>query len=104
MLAPFHFHDRPCVIEIRELTSEDERREAVPLLRQLWTDTEPSDVLEWTAEDEYRLFGGFVEDELVGVAGVLVGHLLHRVTSGFTIPSWIDPAGEKDTGPRFYIS
>lgn len=65
-------------MNIRELTSRDERREAVPLLRQLWTDADPSDVLEWTAEEEYRLFGGFVGDELVGVAGVLVGHLLHH--------------------------
>lgn len=65
-------------MEIRELTDETERREAVPILRQLWSDADPDDVLEWTADDEYRLFGGFVEDELVGVAGVLVKHVLHH--------------------------
>lgn len=35
-------------------------------------------MLEWTADDEYHLFGGFVERELVGVAGVLLPHVLHH--------------------------
>ncbi|KAB1198535.1 MULTISPECIES: GNAT family N-acetyltransferase [Haloferax] len=65
-------------MEIRELTTETRRREAVPILRQLWSDTEPDDVLEWIGDDEYSLFGGFVDGELVGVAGVLVTHLLHH--------------------------
>jgi GNAT superfamily N-acetyltransferase len=65
-------------MEIRELTDETERREAVPVLRQLWSDADPDDVLEWTADPEYHLFGGFVEGEIVGVAGVLVRHVLHH--------------------------
>ncbi len=65
-------------MEIRELTDEAERREAVPILRQLWSDADPDDVLEWTADDEYNLFGGFVEGELVGVAGVLIKDVLHH--------------------------
>jgi len=66
-------------MEIRELREESERREAVPILRQLWNDTEPNEILEWTGDDDYFLFGGFVERELVGVAGVLVKHMLHHV-------------------------
>lgn len=65
-------------MEIRPVTEEAERREAVPILRQLWSDTDPETVLEWTADDEYHLFGGFVEEELVGVAGVLLPHVLHH--------------------------
>jgi GNAT superfamily N-acetyltransferase len=65
-------------MEIRELTDEGERDEAVPILRQLWGDTDPDDVLEWTADDEYYLFGAFAEDELVGVAGVRVEQFLHH--------------------------
>ncbi|GGN96382.1 GNAT family N-acetyltransferase [Haloarcula pellucida] len=65
-------------MEIRELTDEAERREAVPILRQLWSDVDPTDILEWTADDDYHLFGGFVDGELVGVAGVLVKHVLHH--------------------------
>jgi GNAT superfamily N-acetyltransferase len=65
-------------MEIRELTDERERREAVPILRQLWSDADPEEVLAWTGDDEYHLFGGFVDGELVGVAGVLVAHHLHH--------------------------
>lgn len=65
-------------MEISELTGESERREAVPILRQLWSDADSDDVLEWTADEEYHLFGGFVEGEIVGVAGVLVIHVLHH--------------------------
>lgn len=65
-------------MEIRELMDEHERREAVPILRQLWSDTVPDDVLEWTADEDYHLFGGFVEGEIVGVAGVLVTTVLHH--------------------------
>jgi GNAT superfamily N-acetyltransferase len=65
-------------MEIRELTEERDRRKAVPILRQLWSDADPDDVLEWTAAEEYRLFGGSVAGELVGVAGVFVGHFLHH--------------------------
>ncbi|MFB6146069.1 MAG: GNAT family N-acetyltransferase [Halobacteriaceae archaeon] len=65
-------------MEIRELTTRTERREAVPVLRQLWTDESPSAVLEWTGADDYHLFGGEVGGELVGVAGVLVREVLHH--------------------------
>lgn len=65
-------------MEISELTDESERREAVPILRQLWSDASTEDVLAWTADEEYHLFGGFVGDQLVGVAGVLVKHVLHH--------------------------
>ncbi|MFB6234566.1 MAG: GNAT family N-acetyltransferase [Halopenitus sp.] len=65
-------------MEIRELTTAAERREAVPILRQLWDDRDPEDVLEWTTQDDYHLFGAVVDDELVGVAGALVTHLLHH--------------------------
>lgn len=65
-------------MEVRELIDEDERRDAVPILRQLWDDADPDEVLAWTGEDEYHLFGGFVEGELVGVAGVLVKDVLHH--------------------------
>lgn len=66
-------------MEITELTEMSERREAVPILRQLWTQFDPEEVEEWTADDDYHLFGGYVDGELVGVAGVLVRHHLHHV-------------------------
>jgi len=65
-------------MEIKELTDETERREAIPILRQLWSDTDPDDILEWTADDEYHLFGGFIGNKLVSVTGVLVKHVLHH--------------------------
>ena len=65
-------------MEIRELRAEDEHRSAVPILRQLWTGTEPEKVLEWIREDDYRLFGRIDDQEIVGVAGVLVAGLLHH--------------------------
>ncbi|WP_267641445.1 GNAT family N-acetyltransferase [Haloarchaeobius amylolyticus] len=63
---------------IRELTTEAERREAVPILRQLWADERPKDVLDWTGADDYHLFGQYADEELVGVAGVLVRQVLHH--------------------------
>ena len=63
---------------IRELESESQRRAAVPILRQLWSDATPSEVLDWTGEEEYTLFGLFVEGDLVAVAGVLVRNVLHH--------------------------
>ena len=64
--------------EIRELTDESERRGAVPILRQLWTDESPEDVLAWTGEDDYHCFGAFADGDLVGVAGVLRREVLHH--------------------------
>jgi len=62
---------------IRTLETDAERRAAVPLLRQLWTDADPEDVLAWTGADEYTLFGRF-DGELVGVAGVRIDDFLHH--------------------------
>ena len=63
---------------IRELESESQRRRAVPILEQLWSDATPAEVLDWTAADDYTLFGRFEDGELVGVAGVLVREVLHH--------------------------
>lgn len=66
-------------MEIRELAAEAERRKAVPILRQLWSDSDPEEVLAWTGAEDYTLLGGFVEGELVAVAGVLLAKHLHHV-------------------------
>ena len=66
-------------MDIRELTDEADRREAVPILRQLWSDAAPEEVLAWTGSEEYHLFGRFDGETLVGVAGVLVAGHLHHV-------------------------
>lgn len=65
-------------MEVRELETEAERREAVPILRQLWDQTAPEDAFEWTGDDDYYLFGGFLDDDLVAVAGVLERRVLHH--------------------------
>ncbi|WP_232703200.1 GNAT family N-acetyltransferase [Halobacterium wangiae] len=74
----------------RELTDEADRRDAVPLLRQLWTDRDPEDVLGWTGDDEYRLFGRYVDDELVAVAGVQVQSLLHHRRGAWLLDLVVD--------------
>lgn len=79
-------------VEIRELTAESERREAVPILRQLWSDATPAEVVDWTGDDEYHLFGGFVDCELVGVAGVLVKHVLHHARHAWLYDLVVDDA------------
>lgn len=65
-------------MEIRELRTEAERREAVPILRQLWTDRDPAAVLEWTGDEDYHCFGGFADGQLLAVAGVLLATHLHH--------------------------
>ena len=65
-------------MEIRELDAERERRDAVPILRQLWSDADPEEIVAWTGEDEYQLFGWFDGGDLVGVAGVQLGNHLHH--------------------------
>ncbi|RKD93627.1 GNAT family N-acetyltransferase [Halopiger aswanensis] len=93
-------------LDVRELTTEAERREAVPILRQLWTERSPEEVLAWTAEEEYRLFGGYVdgvsdgtstgetdsepESELVAVAGVVVTHVLHHARNAWLYDLVVD--------------
>ncbi|WP_435065621.1 GNAT family N-acetyltransferase [Halobaculum sp. EA56] len=90
-------------MEIRPLTSDADRREAVPIVRQLWSDATAGEVLDWTGEENYHLFGavegasegtghedggaaacdgdlvGVGDGDLVGVAGVLVAGHLHHV-------------------------
>lgn len=74
-------------MEIRKLETEAERETAVPVLRQLWTDRDPDEVLAWTGEDDYHLFAAYDpnagtvdtdHETPVGVAGVLVAGLLHH--------------------------
>lgn len=77
-------------MELNELETEAERREAVPILRQLWSDREPDDVLAWTGEDEYYCVGGFVDDVLVGVAGALVVGSLHHERVGWLYDLVVD--------------
>lgn len=77
-------------MEIRELSDETERREAVPILRQLWNDADPEEVLAWTGEEEYRLFGRFDDGDLVGVAGVLVTGVLHHARHAWLYDLVID--------------
>jgi len=83
-------------MEIRELQDESERREAVPVLRQLWCDAEPNEILAWTGDDDYHLFGGFVEGELVGVAGVLVTCLLHHARHAWLYDLVVDEARREE--------
>lgn len=65
---------------IRALDTDDDRRAAVPILQQLWTDASREEVLDWTDADEYHLFGRYVDGDLVGVAGVQVKDHLHHET------------------------
>ncbi|WP_227353219.1 GNAT family N-acetyltransferase [Haladaptatus salinisoli] len=65
-------------MDVRVLEGESERRAAAPLLQQLWTDRDRDEIVAWTGEEEYRLFGGFADDELVGVAGVVIQQVLHH--------------------------
>ncbi|MDS0280584.1 GNAT family N-acetyltransferase [Haloarcula onubensis] len=82
-------------MDVRELLTESERRGAVPILRQLWSDADPEDVLAWTGDDEYHLFGGFVGDELVGVAGVLVRQHLHHTRHAWLYDLVVDEANRE---------
>lgn len=86
-------------MEIRELTAETERRDAVPILRQLWSDADSDEILAWTGEDDYHLFGGFVDGELVGVAGVLVREVLHHARHAWLYDLVVDePRRERGYG------
>lgn len=75
---------------IRELATDAERRDAVPILRQLWTDRDPDDVLDWLERDEYHAFGRFADGELVGVAGVQVQSLLHHRRGAWLVDLVVD--------------
>jgi len=65
-------------MHVQELTTEAERRAAVPILRQLWEHKTDEQIFEWTGDEEYTLLGGFVEGDLVGVAGLVVQRVLHH--------------------------
>jgi GNAT superfamily N-acetyltransferase len=65
-------------LEVRELTTDAEWDEAVPVLRQLWSDADDEFVRSWREEDGYHLFGLDAGTELVGVAGVSVQRVLHH--------------------------
>lgn len=67
------------IMEVRELTDEEARRTAVPILRQLWSTFTPQEVMKWTAREDYHLLGGFIDDELAAVAGVVIPNVLHHV-------------------------
>lgn len=83
-------------MNIRKLTNESERREAVPILRQLWSDADRDDVLEWTGDGEYHLFGGFVDGELVGVAGILVTHVVHHARHAWLYDLVVDDSHREE--------
>ncbi|MFB6074639.1 MAG: GNAT family N-acetyltransferase [Haloarculaceae archaeon] len=77
-------------MEVRELTGDRERRRAVPVLRQLWTDRDPDEIHAWTGQDEYHLVGGFVDGTLVSVAGVQVAGLLHHARQAWLYDLVVD--------------
>jgi len=83
-------------MNIQALRAEGERREAVPVLRQLWRDAEPAEILAWTGHDDYHLFGGFVDGELVRVAGVVVTHMLHHVRHAWLYDLVVDDARREE--------
>ncbi|QLH80372.1 GNAT family N-acetyltransferase [Halosimplex pelagicum] len=77
--------------EVRELATDEEWDEAVPILRQLWNHADDAFVREWREEDDYRLFGLYEVDgadaeseatgggeTLVAVAGVSIQRVLHH--------------------------
>lgn len=66
-------------MEMQKSTAGREYREAVPILRQLWTEQTPGEVVDRMSEERYRAFSGFVDGDLVGVAGVVVEGLFHHV-------------------------
>lgn len=66
------------MMTITELTTDTEWEQAIPILRQLWTDAEESFVRSWADEDGYRLFGLYEEETLVAVAGCSIQRVLHH--------------------------
>ncbi|WP_123534926.1 GNAT family N-acetyltransferase [Halosimplex salinum] len=71
---------------VRAVTTDGGWDEAVPVLRQLWTDADDEFVRGWRDEDDYRLFGLYespsggsdAEEALVAVAGVSIQRVLHH--------------------------
>jgi GNAT superfamily N-acetyltransferase len=65
-------------MEIRTLTADAEREDAVPIMQQLWEDREREEIMAWTGEDDYHLFGAFDDGTLIGVAGIRIDDFLHH--------------------------
>lgn len=72
--------------EFRRIEGEEAWDRAVPILRQLWSHRDEAFVRSWREEEDYRLFGRFVEadggtagdERLVAVAGVSAQTVLHH--------------------------
>lgn len=79
-------------MEIQELTTEDQRRKAVPIVQQLWTEKTAEEILDWTGEESYHLFGGSVAGDLVGVAGVVQTTHLHHTSQAWLYDLVVDEA------------
>jgi GNAT superfamily N-acetyltransferase len=79
-------------MEIEELTAEEQRRKAVPILQQLWTGKSSEEILDWTGEESYYLFGGSVDSDLVGVAGVVQTTHLHHTSQAWLYDLVVDEA------------
>ena len=80
---------------VAELEREEEWDEAIPILRQLWTDADPSWIRSWREEDGYHLFGlyaGDGDEMLVAVAGVSIQRVLHHVRHAWIHDFVVDEA------------
>lgn len=64
---------------VERVTTDQQWYDAVPILRQLWTDKTPAGVRRWRENEAYHLFGLYADDELVAVAGVSIQRVLHHV-------------------------
>ncbi|WP_313695041.1 GNAT family N-acetyltransferase [Halorarum halobium] len=63
---------------IEEVTSDEGWDRALPVLQELWSDADESFVRSWRDEEDYRLFGRYVDGGLVGVVGVSVQRVVHH--------------------------
>jgi GNAT superfamily N-acetyltransferase len=63
-----------------EIETPEEWENAIPILRQLWTDADESLIRSWADEDGYRLFGLYADETniLVGVVGLSIQRVLHH--------------------------
>jgi GNAT superfamily N-acetyltransferase len=76
---------------VAELTTDAEWDRAVPIIQQLWADKSRAEILDWREED-YRLLGLFVDDELVGIAGLYLQVVLHHQWTGWIHDLVVDEA------------
>lgn len=77
---------------IQELQTEEEWEQAIPILRQLWTDAEDSFIRDWADEDDYRLFGLYENGTLVAVVGLSVQRVLHHTKHAWLHDFVVDEA------------